>query len=803
MELFSQDLRFAVRSLWRRPAFTAVAVATLALGIGANTAIFSVIDGVLLEPLEYPDPDGLLALWQHDSDRPASRGVLSQPNIEDVAALDGFRTMVGYRSGSTTLTGMGEAELVSIGRTTDGLLETFRLEPVLGRDLRAEENSPDAAWVAVIGYGFWQERFGGEADVIGRTIQVRGETHEIVGVAPAGFDFPGGAQIWYPWRMDPEGCARGCNTLHAIGRLGDGVSLEQARAELDALGPRLEADYPDSNHDQRFRVLPLVEDVTGDVRGGLWMMLGAVAVVLLIACANVANLLLVRGATRQGEVAVRAALGASRRRLASQVMLESVVLAVLGGVLGLAVAAGAVALLQQVSPGTIPRIDQVGLDGTVLLFTGVAVVLVAVVFGLSPAYHISRAPVAAVLARSGGRGRGRGGDARSRAALLAAEVGLSVVLLVGAGLLLRTFAQMYEVELGYETEEIFRFTLVLPESGYPELADIAGFYGRLEEGIAAIPGIAAVGSSFGPPLGRGNITGQLLLDGQPEPPPGDERYGSLKPVSPGYLETMRIPILQGRGIESEDRADAMAVAVVNETVVRENFPDDPLGQRIEITADLGHGSPIYTIVGVVPDIRSRSITGDPVPEVYVAHAQIGAGFQTVTVRGRGGVTGLVGPVRQLVRDMDPNLAVRGVETMTEAIRRQVAPTRFYLVLIAVFAGLALVLAAVGLYGVVSYLVSQRTREIGVRMALGAGGSGIMRLVVAEGLRPALWGLALGVLFSLAGARVVEGLLFGVAPRDPLVFAGVPIVLLAVVVLASLLPARRASRVDPVTALRAE
>ena len=804
LELVVQDIRFAFRSLLRRPGFAAVAILTLALGIGANTAIFSVIDGVLLEPLEHSDPDGLLVLWQHDEDEPFERAVLSQPNIDDVASLGAFASMVGYRERSVTLTGMGDPELLPVGRVTAGLMETFGVRPVLGRDVYREENSPDAPYVAVIGYGFWQERFGGDPSVLGRTIELGGEAHQIIGVAPAGFDYPAGAQAWHAWRNDLEDCGRGCNTMWAIGRLAPGVGIEQARAELDALGPRLEQEYPDTNFQQRFRTVTLADDMTGDVRNGLLVLLGAVGVVLLIACANVANLLLVRGASRKGEVAVRAALGASRRRLGSQVLLESLVLAVIGGGFGLALAAGAIELLKGMSQGTVPRIDEVSLDPTVPLFAGATILAVAVLFGLSPAYHVSRAPVANVLARSGGRGRGRGTDARSRSVLLAAEVGLSMVLLVGAGLLLRTFAEMYRVELGYETEEILRFGLVLPASSYGELDEVAGFYRDLEERIAAIPGVAAVGSIFGAPLARAYVTGQILVAGRPDPAPADETYGALRPVTPGYLETMRIPVLRGRRLEDTDRDGSLPVALVNERVVRENFPgEDPIGQRLQVTVDLGFGSPELTIVGVVPDIRSQSITRGPAPEVYVSHAQFGAGFQTVAVRGQVGVQGLLGPIRSVIRAMDPNLPLRGVETVAEAVRREVAPTRFYLTLVGLFAGLALLLASIGLYGVVSYLVAQRTQEIGVRMALGAGTTGIARLVLLEGLRPALWGLALGLAASWGGARVVESLLFEVAPRDPVVFGGVPVVLLAIVILASLLPARRASRVDPVTALRAE
>jgi len=803
LDILGAETRFAFRSLRQRPGFSALVVLTLGLGIGANTAIFTVVNGVLLSPLAYPEPDGLVAVGVGPG-QDGNLDFMSLPDVEDLEAQSpALGTLVAYDAGTTTLTGMGEPTLVRTGRVNKGLLATFELAPLLGRDIREDESGADAARVVVIGHAFWRDRFDASPDVLGRTVTLSDVAFEVIGVAPPGFDFPDGADLWYPRHIDPEGCGRDCHTWLAIGRLARGASVEGAQAEADAIAARLSDAYPVSNHEKTFGVRTLRDEMVGRARTGLWLLLGAGLAVLLIACANVANLILARAETRIGEAAVRSALGASRGRLVASMLSESALLAVLGGGCGLAVAAGGVSLLRRLSTGAVPRMETVTIDGIILLFALLLVAAVTLIFGLTPALRASRAAVATGI-RQAGRGAAVGGGRRLRQALTVAETALAVVLLFGAGLMLRTFAQLYAVDPGFETDRILRFTLSLPDATYPDLGSIRTFYRTLEDRIASRPGVEAVGSIYGAPLSPQWTAGTTFVEGRPDPAPGQEIGALMRPIGPGYVETMRIPILRGRDLEPADDRSDVPVALVNQVFARELFGDeDPIGKRVRVTVDFGYGSPYMEIVGVVGDIRGMSLTDDPTPEVYAPQGQIGPGYMTVSVRSSLPPAGLLDAVRSEVRRLDANLPLRSVETVEDAIDRQTAPTRFMLVMVSAFAGLALLLAAVGLYGVMAYLVSRRLREMGVRVALGARPGEITRLVLVGGLGPAIAGLAIGVLVSLAGGRVVEGLLYGVGARDPWTLVAVPVLLLVVAVAAVLVPARRATRVDPVTVLRAE
>jgi predicted permease len=759
--------------------------------------MFSVVNGVLLKPLPYSDQDRILALATRWADSPDRFNPMSKPDILDLEALPAVQSVVGYTTGSDVLIRDGSATLISVARVTSGILAPFDLQPFMGRDLSLEESSPGSPQVVVVSHGFWQRDLGSDPNVLGSTLELGGEIYEVVGVASEGFDFPERAQIWRPFVTDPEACGRGCHSFNVVGRTSLSTDVALAREQADGLAVRLAQAYPDTNLEKSFHVRSLDEHILGDVRSELWVLLGAVGLVLLVACANVANLLLARAQDRISEMGVRASLGASRRRLTLQMLTESLVLAAMGGGLGLIISYGSVGLLRRVTPGSIPRIDEISVDMNVVSFTLALVFVVALLFGLSPALHLARSSPASAL-QSSQRGSGRSHSTnRSRRLLLASEMALSVLLLIGAGLLVRTLERIHRIQPGYQVEDVLRFSLVLPSAGYPDLSQVTQFYETLEKRIGALPRVASVGSGFGVPLGRWGSAGTVLVEGRPEPPSGEETGASLRSVTPGYLDAHGIPILRGRGIEPTDNADAPPVALVNQTFIDQNFPgQDPLGEQVRVTVSLGFGSPTWTIVGVVPDIRSGSITRGAPPEVYVPHAQMGAGYMTVVVRSMAGRETPLTEIREIVAELDPAVPLRDVETMEQVMAGETAATRFYLVLLSVFAGLAVVLASVGLYGVIAYLVSTQRQEIGIRMALGAQRVGVVRMILAQAAAPTLFGLAAGLLGALVGARVLEGFLYQVNPRDPLVYACVALLLLGVATASAFLPARQASLVDP-------
>jgi putative ABC transport system permease protein len=805
MSTLFQDLRFALRSLARRPAFTAVALFTLALGIGGSAAVFTVVNGVLLRPLPFEEPDELFVVWAFDIDQEPQRGWMSQPDISSLRGLRLLDGAEGVMTSGTNVTGTDRPERIDVARSTGGLLTLLGIRPLVGRDLRPEDNSPDAARVVVVSHRFWQTRLGGDPEVVGSTIELNERSWEIVGVAPEGFSYPEGVSLWQPYRLDDgsDGCGRGCHVYEgAVIRLADGVSASTGVEGVGALAQQLAEAYPDTNTDKGLWLEPLIDYEVGDVRTGLWVVLGAVGLVLLIVCANVANLLLVRASGRGREVAVRSAMGASRRRLFTQVATESLVLGGIGGLLGLGLSHLLLGGIRSIVVDRLPRMAEVSIDGQVLLFLLVVTGLVAVLFGASPALHLARRGGVDHLL-GGARGGQRGAGRRLRSFLLAVEVAFSVVLLCGAGLLLRSLDRLYAVDLGFDGERVTRFTLSLPSARYAELATIVPFFDRLEANLAELPGVESVGSVYGAPLGGGNISGSVLVEGRPDPAPGEETSASMRPTTPDYFDAMGLRLVRGRGIDGSDVTESEPVAVVNETFVRQNFPNEEvLGARVRVTADFGFGSPYWRVVGVVGDVR-RSMSGQPTAGVYVPHSQYGPGFMTVHVRSGRGAPGVVPRIRETVAGMDPNLVLRSIETVSEAKRRDTASTRLFLSLVGFFACVAIVLAAVGLYGVVAFLVSQRTREIGIRMALGARRASVTGMILRQGLRPTILGVLAGILITLAGGRLAQSLLFGVEPGDPLVLGVVGALVAAIAAAATLLPARRATRVNPTVALSVE
>jgi putative ABC transport system permease protein len=799
------DLRLAIRSLVRTPGFTLVAVTTLALGIGANTAMFSVVNGIILRPLPYPEPDRLVMISATDLESGSTGGSMSQPDVRDVQS--DARTVLeaaGYSTGTVTLSGGDEPTLIRVARVTDGLLNVTLTPPIVGRDILTEENVPNGPHVVVISSAVWRDQFGGDPEVVGRRLEINEEMYEIVGVAPAGFDFPDGAQLWLPQYLSTDGCGRDCHFYRVIGRLASDATLAAARAELAALAARLEDAYPESNYRKGFGVGLLTETVYGEVRSGLLILLGSVGLVLLIACANVANLLLVRGAARGGEMAVRAALGASRGRLVSQLLSESFLLALLGGGLGVGLAKLSLPLLANLAPSTLPRTDEIALDGAVLLFAAGAVLLVTLAFGLIPALRVSGVSISGTLGQTGRGGPGSHTRDRSRSALLAAEVALSLLLLTGTGLLLKSFSEMSAVRLGFDKEDVVEFTLSLPDARYNEVEQQVRFYQDLEQRLEMLPQVESVGSAFGSPMGRILVrTSTVLLD-RAAPLPGREEVNWVRVVTPGYLETLRVPLVRGRMFERADNQEAQRVAVVSQSFAEKYFEDgDPIGTQMDVGISMGMEETSRTIVGVVGDIRSRQLTSEADPEVYVPHAQMAGTYMTVVARLVPGTSNAMAVITREVRSVDPKLALRDLEMLEDAVSRSVGPATFYLTLLALFAGIAVTLAVVGLYGVVSYLVSRRTREIGIRIALGAKASDVVRLVLAQGVRPVGIGVVLGLFGSYWGTRVLTSLLYNVNPQDVGTLAITTLLLLGVASLAILLPARRASRVAPTEALRAE
>ncbi len=806
MDVLRQDLGYAVRSLRKRPGFTALVVFTLGLGIGATTAMFSVVRGILLRPLPYPESERLVTVWESTPEDVTSPdgGLLSHANFRDVQAETPSIESIALANGfGLTVTEDGGAELVRGARITPGLFEVFRTPLVKGRDFTDLENRHRGPAVAIVGADYWRDRFGPLDEALGSSIRIGGQAHQIVGVAPSGFDYPGDARVWIPAQNDEAGCGRGCVNRGSVARLAPDATVETARAELETLATRLEAEYPSSNANTTFSVASLHAVTVGDVRPALWLLLGAVGMVLLIACANVANLILVRGRSRLTEVAVRTTLGAGQRRIFKQLLTESALIALLGGLAGLGLAVLAADLVLSLAPANIPRLDEVGLDPTTLGFAGLLVLVTTLLFGATPALLLSRVELTQAL-RSGGRGNvTRGRSARSRTAILTTEVALSVLLLVGAGLMIRSLARTTEIEPGFDARDIAIFRLSLPRTRYSPDERVR-FMDRLSERLGAVPGVDDVAVMVGPPLSSVSIFGGFTRTDLPAPDPGEGPIANYRALGPGAIEMLAIPILQGRAFQRSDTYESEQVVIITQQAAERYFVgDDPVGRQIHVQVSTGYDEAgPRTIVGVAGDIRGTRLTQAPAAETFIPYAQAGAGFPHVLMRGDDSAA-LLEAARRELRSLDPELPLMRPGTLAELVDLQLAQPRFYLLLLAIFASLAVVLAGVGMYGVVAYAVSQRTREIGVRMALGARVPQVVQLVLWQGIRPAMWGIGLGVVAAFWAGGLMRGLLYEVAPQDPLTLVMVPPLLLGIVVVACAIPARRAARIPPATALRNE
>ncbi|MFB3854448.1 MAG: ABC transporter permease [Vicinamibacterales bacterium] len=800
MRGFSNDLRFAVRVLTRAPGFSLFVVLSLSLGIGANTAIFSVVNAVLLEPLPYPDPGRIVMVWQDLRARGGPPDEWATPgNFFDWQAESGAFDHLAAVANWQTSIGTGDAvEPVAGAAVTGGYFDVLGVEPLAGRGFVPEEDRPGAPRAVVLGYGLWMRHFGGDPSVVGRLVHFAGEPHVVVGVMPRTFKpavIPT-AEAWRPMRLDPAKPSRGAIVLRVVGRLRGDLTVDQARARLDALALRLGERYPDTNRGAGIAIVPLREQLVKTVRLPLLVLLGAVGFVLLIACANIASLLLARASARRREVSLKVALGAARPRLVRQFLAESFLYAAAGGVLGLLVARWGVDLLLALVPAGRLPVDGVELSWPVLLFSAGVTLGAALLSGLAPALQASATD--AVSGLKEGRAASSLRSARLRPPLVAGQVAVTLVLLVGAGLLARSFARLQAVDLGFDPADTLAAEVVPPASRYREPEAMTAFYDRLLESVSAIPGIEAAALSSVLPLPGGDSNVSLEIEGRPAPSgPADEPAAWYRLVSSRYFDAVRMKLVSGRGFAASEPSPGV---VVNETMARKYWPgQSPIGRRLRA----GPKQPWFTVVGVVKDARTRGPAATPQVEMFAPYTFIAERGTNVVLRSSKDPAALEAALRRAVRRVDPEVPVRSVTTLDAAVSQAVAQPRFLAAVLGAFALASLALAAIGVYGVVSYTVAARTPEIGVRMALGADPSQIRRQVLAGGLKLAAAGAAVGAAAALAVVRLISSLLFDVRPTDPVVFAATTALLTLVVLAAGCVPAHRAAAIDPLAALRVE
>jgi predicted permease len=815
LEQLLQDLKYGARSLRRAPGFTVVAVLTLALGIGANTAIFSVVNAVLLRPMPYAESEQLITPVG-EKNSPSARTVVSYPDYLDWR--DQTQTLAyiaAYRQSSMLLRrANAEPELIYGSNVSADLFPLLQVQPVLGRAFTREEDQPKSEPVILISYNVWQRRFNSDPNIIGQQFQRggAGPGPTIIGVLPQDFKFPVQAnRTDYLRPLAPMlgewAERRGAYSLRVIARPKSGVTAQQAEGEMRTIGERLEQQYPDEGFRLGARFIPLYEEVIGDVRTSLLVLLGAVCLVLLIACANVANLLLARATARHREVAIRTTLGASYGRVIRQLFTESLLLSLAGGVLGSLLALWGVDLLVAHSTLNIPRLKDVGLDARVFAFTLAISTLTGIIFGLAPALRARRIDLQEAL-KEGARNATAGASrSRVRAMLVVSEVALSLVLLIGAGLLIKSFVRLRSVNPGFDPEHVLTTDLSLSKVKYPEPQQQRALFSQLVEQLRTVPGVESAAVAYPLPFSGTTSSNSFMIEGRPAPAPAEKPVASYHAISPDYFHLLRIPLMSGRVFTEQDSAKSPPVLIINETFARRFFPgQDPLGQRIAIERASGNKAVQDTreIVGVVSDVRHGGLDEEPGPEFYVPYMQVPESYMNVIVRtADGNLVGMASSVREAIRSVDREQYIPTIQPLTELIAESVASQRFNALLIGLFATMALLLASVGIYGVMAYTVAQRTHEIGVRVALGARPRDVLRLVLTQGMRLILLGVALGMAAALALTRLLAGMLYGVKPTDPATFTGVALLLSFVALVACYIPARRATKVDPLIAIRYE
>jgi putative ABC transport system permease protein len=805
---FWRDVRFGLRMLANNPAFTAIAVLTLALGIGANTAIFSVIDAALLRPLPYPDADRIVVLYLFNQHR-ANVDPAPADFLDFQRQSTSFAYLAGCRAIPFNLSGNGNPERVDGAMVTSNFFPALGVQPLHGRTILPEVDRPGGASVAVLSYALWRKRFEGNPAIVGRAIEIDGESRTVVGVMPPGFAYPAGAELWISSRFpvpphplkrtqDPA-TLRDSHYFDSIGRLKPDIPLAQATAELDTIAKRLKQQYGDDEEGEGATLVPLRQDLVGETRPALLILLGAVALVLLIACVNVANIILARGASRQREMALRSALGASRVQLLRHLLTESLLLALSGGLLGILLALWGLAPLRSLVPAAMIGGAPIALDSRVLLFTLGASLVCGVLVGLIPALRLADADLNATL-QEGGRGHAGGGRGMRRA-LVVTEIALAAVLLTAAGLLLRSFGHLLNVPEGFNPDHVLALQLSLPQARYPQPGDRANFVKSTLERVRSLPGIASASAVTRLPLATGNSTRSVEVEGRTAPSGGDLSPDYLV-VTPDYFRTMGVPLLGGRTFTDRDDPARLPVAIVSEATARYFWPgQDAIGKHFR--GPCGDEKNWCQVVGVVGDVKQHHLEEASRMAVYTPFSQDPWAFLAFVVRTRLEPASAAPSVESAIHSVDADEPLYNVRSMRDVEAASLSPQRLQIALIGLFAALALVLACMGIYGVMAYSVARRTSEIGVRMALGAQTGNVLGLVLGEGLRLAVAGAAIGLAGSFFAARLLSGMLFGVAPSDPFTFAGVAVVLVAVAMVACYLPARRATRVDPLVALRYE
>jgi putative ABC transport system permease protein len=808
MENLLKDIRFGLRGLLKQPGFSLLVVATLALGIGSSTAIFSVVNSVLLNKLPYRDASRIVAIQELDPK--GSRGQVTSANFLDWRKQNTvFEHLAAIRNDAVNLALADRALRLNMAATSANFFEVFGVGPQLGRLFVPADEEAGHPPVVVISYNLWQGQFGGQADVIGKNLVLDGSTYSVIGVAPPGFQYPDKTELWLPpLRLVPElfrgqdvTQTRGMGYLSSVALLKPGVSVQQAAAEMETITARLRQQYPDTNNKRFNRVVSLQDHLIGDNSKLLWLLLGAVTFVLLIACANVANLLLATGASRQKEMAIRSALGASRWRVVRQLLTESTLMALVGGLFGLLIAFWGVALITRLLPTNFPRLQEIHIDLRVLAFTFAASVLTGILFGLAPSFQFLRGDVQESMKETS-RGASAGpGRSRLRQVLIVSEVALCVVLLAGAGLLFRSFLHLQAVNTGFTAEHVLTAKLAPSGMNYPDA--YFAFYDKALDQIQTIPGVQAVGSINTLPLSKGP-TLAFRVEGREVTTPDKWPPANYRNISPDYFRAMNIPVVEGRPFSKNDKVGMPLVVMVNQALAHRDFPgENPVGKRVNF-GRTENGKPVwFEIVGLASDVRSMELKDEPTPEVYFSSYQDSFPSMSLVIRTSVEPESISGSLRQVINQIDKSVPVTDIRAMDVVVSESITQPRFNLFLLALFGGLALLLSAAGIYGVTAYTVSQRTHELGIRIALGAQVGDVLRMILRQGLTVILIGMVIGLAAAFALLRVMRSLLFGVSASDPVTFVVITAVLLFVALLACYIPARRATKVDPLVALRYE